>query len=128
MGARELATAKDEEAQRIADIVAAGARADALKIGRLLASRQNSELFGTAEFQVRDAVHWIGTRALETALEEQKKGYCGSSCDCSRCGDDAAFKGYTSKRCCRCWGRSSIREPTNAVPSLVWRSFHKFWA
>ena len=73
----ELTAAEEEEAQRIADIVAAGARAEAraeaLQIGRLLASRRNSELFGATEFQVREAVHRIGTRALETALEERKK-------------------------------------------------------
>jgi hypothetical protein len=73
MDTRELTAEQEEEAQRIADIVAAGARAEALKIGRLLASRKNSELFGDTEFQVRDAVHRIGTRALETALEERKK-------------------------------------------------------
>ena len=80
MDARELATAgreltavEEEEAQRIADIVAAGARAEALQIGRLLASRKNSELFGATEFAVREAVHRIGTRALEAALEERKK-------------------------------------------------------
>ena len=73
MDTRELTAEQEEEAQRIADIVAAGARAEALKMGRLLASRKNSELFGAAEFEVRDAVHRIGTRALETALEERKK-------------------------------------------------------
>lgn len=73
MDTRELTAEQEDEAQRIADIVAAGARAEALKIGRLLASRKNSELFGDTEFQVRDAVHRIGTRALETALEERKK-------------------------------------------------------
>jgi hypothetical protein len=41
-------------------VVAAGARAEALQIGRLLASRKNSELFGATEFAVRDAVHRIG--------------------------------------------------------------------
>ena len=73
MDARELTVEEEAEAQRIADIVAAGARVEALKIGRLLASRRNSELFGQTEFEVRDAVHRIGTRALETALEERKK-------------------------------------------------------
>jgi len=92
-----LTAAEEEGAQRIVDIVAAVARAEALKIGRLLALRKNSELFRATEFEVQDAVHRIGTRALETALEERKKGTAGRSSVCPHCGGDAAFKGYASK-------------------------------
>ena len=74
MDTRELTAEQEDEALRIADIVAAGTRADALKMGRLLASRKNSALFGATEFEVRDAVQRIGTRALETALVERNKG------------------------------------------------------
>ena len=75
---RELTVEPEDEALRIADIVAAGARAEALQIGRLWASRKNSELFGATEFEVREAVHRIGTRAWETALEERnKRGIAG---------------------------------------------------
>jgi hypothetical protein len=42
-------------------------------ISRLLASKPNRELFGETEFQVRDAVHRIGARGLDAALEERKK-------------------------------------------------------
>ena len=74
MEATELTAEQEAEALRIADIVAAGARAEALKIGRLLVSRKGAALFGETEFRVRDAVHRIGPRALETALDERKKG------------------------------------------------------
>lgn len=73
MESTELTAEQEMEAQRIADIVAAGARSEALKIGRLLASRRGAALFGETEFRVRDAVHRIGIRALETALDERKK-------------------------------------------------------
>jgi hypothetical protein len=41
---------------------------------RLLVSKQDHELFGETEFQVRDLVHEIGARAIETAVNERKKG------------------------------------------------------
>ena len=74
MDTRELTAEQEEQAQRLGDIVAAGARAEALQIGRLLASRRNSGFFGATEFAVRDAVHRIGTRALETRSGGAKKG------------------------------------------------------
>jgi hypothetical protein len=74
MEAEELTADEEAEAQRIADIVVARTRLEALQLGRLLASKPNRELFGQTEFQVRDAVHRIGAVALETALEERKKG------------------------------------------------------
>jgi hypothetical protein len=73
MEAKELTAGEEAEAQRIADVVAARMRGEALQIGRLLASKANSELFGQTEFLVRDAVHRIGAAAFEIALEERKK-------------------------------------------------------
>ena len=73
MDALELTVDEEAEAQRIADIVVARTRGEALQLGRLLASKQNRELFGQTEFQVREAVHRIGAVAIETALEERKK-------------------------------------------------------
>jgi len=43
-------------------------------IAELLASKPDGQLLGAAEFQVRDRVHTIGARAIETALDERKKG------------------------------------------------------
>lgn len=73
MEATDLTMEEELEAQRIADIVVARARVEAIQIGRLLATRKNSELFGETEFTIRDAVHRVGASALETALEERKK-------------------------------------------------------
>jgi hypothetical protein len=74
MDTLELTVDEEAEAQRIADMVVARTRLEALQLGRLLASKPNRELFGQTEFQVRDAVHRIGAVAIETALEERKKG------------------------------------------------------
>jgi hypothetical protein len=40
----------------------------------LLMSKPDAELFGKTEFELRDRVHAIGAQALETALQERKKG------------------------------------------------------
>jgi hypothetical protein len=40
-----------------------------------MASKGNHELFGQTEFELRDRVHELGARVLETAADErQKKG------------------------------------------------------
>jgi hypothetical protein len=40
----------------------------------LLAAKPDGQLLGATEFQVRDAVHKLGAKALETALQGRKKG------------------------------------------------------
>ena len=54
-----LRQAADTEVRRLAD---------------LLASKPDRQLLGQTEFEVRDRVHKIGARAIETALNERKKG------------------------------------------------------
>ncbi len=54
-----LHQAADTEIRRLAD---------------LLASKPDRQLLGQTEFEVRDLVHKIGAKALQTALEERKKG------------------------------------------------------
>lgn len=70
---RELTADEEAEAQRIADIVMGRMRAEALEMGRMLVSKSNGALFGQTEFQVREAVHRVGSAALDAALEERKK-------------------------------------------------------
>ena len=43
-------------------------------IAELLASKTDDQLLGRTEFEVRDRVHIIGAKAIETALHERKKG------------------------------------------------------
>ena len=46
-----------------------------LRIAKMLASKDDSELFGQTEFDLRDRVHQLGARSLEAAVaERQKKG------------------------------------------------------
>jgi len=62
------------EAQRLYDILRRTTDADLREMAELLAAKADGELLGAAEFQVRDAVHRIGAKALEAALQGRKKG------------------------------------------------------
>ncbi|MBL8797517.1 MAG: hypothetical protein JNM56_26695 [Planctomycetia bacterium] len=56
-----------------------GSQADdeLLALARLLVSKPDHEIFGDTEFEARDIVHRLGTKAFETHLA-QKNGYEGS--------------------------------------------------
>jgi hypothetical protein len=47
---------------------------DLRKMASLLASKPYNKLLGRTEFEVRDIVHDLGAKALQTALDERKKG------------------------------------------------------
>ncbi len=68
-----LTPEQEIEAERIEDILKAGTQVEIRRIARLLASKENRQLFGETEFQVRDIVHRIGARGLDAALAERKK-------------------------------------------------------
>jgi len=70
-----LSSAEQEaEALRIYKTLRRASRQDLLALSRLLASKPDRELLGKTEFEVRDRVHEIGAKAVETALQERKKG------------------------------------------------------
>ena len=70
----DLTPDQQAEAQRIYHALKQAADADLLALARLLAAKPDDQLLGATEFQVRDAVHHIGAKALETALQGRKKG------------------------------------------------------
>jgi hypothetical protein len=70
----QLTAEQEMEAQRLADRVMLRTREEVLQIARLLVSKPDRELLGKTEFEVRERVHKIGAHALETALQERKKG------------------------------------------------------
>jgi len=61
-------------ADRIYQSLRQAADSDLRTLADLLASKPDHQLLGQAEFEVRDQVHKIGAKALETALEERKRG------------------------------------------------------
>ena len=70
----KLTPEQEAEAQRLADIIAQKAKEEALIMARLLVSKQDHELLGATEFEIRDRVHKIGAHAIETAVNQRKKG------------------------------------------------------
>ena len=74
----ELTPEQEAEAKRIEEILMEALSGDVRQMARLMASKKNHELFGQAEFEMRDIVHRIGAKALETAAAERsKKGVPG---------------------------------------------------
>lgn len=69
-----LTAEQEAEAQRLAQILLEKTKQEVLKITRLLVSKADRDLLGETEFQVRDIVHRIGAQAIETAVNERKKG------------------------------------------------------
>ncbi len=60
----------DRIERRLLDVIGEEIRG----IAELLASKPDRQILGQAEFQVRDRVHKIGAKAIQTALDERKKG------------------------------------------------------
>lgn len=69
-----LTIEQKSEADHIEDILKGAASVEIRRMAELLASKENGELFGETEFQLRDTLLGLGNRALEAALSERKKG------------------------------------------------------
>ncbi|MCI0462755.1 MAG: hypothetical protein L0Z62_37890 [Gemmataceae bacterium] len=74
MAELNLTPEQEAQAQRLAAIIAEKAKQEALLMARLLVAKKDQELLGATEFAIRDHVHRIGAHALQTALNERKKG------------------------------------------------------
>jgi hypothetical protein len=44
-----------------------------MQLARLMASKEDRQLLGRTEFEVRDQVHRLGAQVLESVLQERKK-------------------------------------------------------
>jgi hypothetical protein len=69
----ELTPEQQDEVQRIEQILMESVRIDIRSLAELMASKPDRQLLGKTEFEVRDLVHKIGAKAIETALQERKK-------------------------------------------------------
>jgi hypothetical protein len=69
-----LTPEQEAEAQRIAVIIGKCAQEEALNMARIMASKPDAQLLGATEFEIRDRAHQFAANALETALNERKKG------------------------------------------------------
>lgn len=62
-----LTTEQQAEADRIRQALLEASTEDIRELAELLATKNDSNIFGAAEFAVRDIVHRIGAKAIQTA-------------------------------------------------------------
>lgn len=74
MSQHPLTPDQAELSERIYHSLRQAVETDLRQLADLLASKPDRQLLGQTEFEVRDLVHKIGAKGLETALEERKKG------------------------------------------------------
>jgi hypothetical protein len=60
----------EDQAQELAARIRARADEDILALARLLVRKGDAEVFGDAEFEVRNIVHHLGAAALEERLKK----------------------------------------------------------
>src|SRR5712691_9062842 len=93
----KLTPEQEVEAQRLAECIREETRDDFLALARLLVSKRAADIFGETEFQARDLIHRVATKALEVHLAGKKNGYEGCSVVCPHCQQAAEFQGYREK-------------------------------
>jgi hypothetical protein len=72
--ARHLTAEQQAEADRIEHRLLELVRGDLRELAEHLASKPDGRLLGATEYEVRDRVHRIGARAIESALAERERG------------------------------------------------------
>ncbi len=68
-----LTPEQEAEAQRLYEAIRQAFLDEARRTARLLAGKDDRQLLGQTEFEVRDAVHRLGATALACALEGREK-------------------------------------------------------
>jgi hypothetical protein len=74
MSLSHLSPEQAQRAERIFQSLRQETEADLRGLAELLASKEDGQIPGATEFEVRDRVHKIGAKAIETALNERKRG------------------------------------------------------
>ena len=69
-----LTPEQEAEAQRIAAIIGKRAQEEALHMARIMTAKPDAQLLGATEFEIRERAHQFAAHALQTALNERKKG------------------------------------------------------
>src|SRR5262245_43438547 len=70
----DLTPEERAEADRIFEDLRSAVETYLRALAELLASKSGGDLFGRTEHEVRDRVHQIGAKAIESALAGRKKG------------------------------------------------------
>lgn len=74
MSLSHLSPEQAKRAEQIFQSLRQETEADLRGIAELLAGKEDGQILGATEFEVRDRVHKIGAKAIEAALNERKKG------------------------------------------------------
>ena len=74
MAELQLTAEQEAEAKRIAEIIGKRAQEEALQMARIMVSKPDAQLLGASEFEVRDRANKLAAHAIETAVNERKKG------------------------------------------------------
>lgn len=69
-----LSVEKEAQARAIYARLKDSFDAEALRLARLMADKDDAHLLGDTEFQLRDRIHKLGSQVLQVALDERKKG------------------------------------------------------
>ena len=73
-----LTPQQEAEAQLLYQRLKSAFECEALQLARLMGSKEDGQLLGGTEFEVREQVHRLGAQVLEAVLQErQKKGIGG---------------------------------------------------
>ena len=72
MAGTMLTVEQEKEAKVLEDKIRIAIEREVTALARLLASREDRDLFGKTEFEVRDLVLKIGAKAYEERLREKK--------------------------------------------------------
>jgi len=73
MSRPQLTAQQEAEVERLMQMLREKTDQDFRELAELLVRKEDGELFGATEFEVRDLVHGIGAKALATTLAERKK-------------------------------------------------------
>jgi hypothetical protein len=68
-----LSPEQAECAEQILQSLRQATEADLRGLAELLACKEDGQLLGPTEFEVRDRVHKIGAKAIETAVDQRKR-------------------------------------------------------
>jgi hypothetical protein len=74
MSFSHLSPEQAERAEQIFHSLRQATEADLRGLAELLACKEDGQLLGPTEFEVRDRVHRIGAKAIEAAVNGRKKG------------------------------------------------------
>ena len=73
MNELQLTPEQEAEAQVLFQRLKGAFEREALQLARLMASKEDRQVLGRTEFEVRDHVHRLGAQVLESVLQERKK-------------------------------------------------------